>query len=322
MRKKYLQDHLKSILFALCTVGLFVLICCLYEQLIPPVIYASVILIVVGSAVLWAGYPRYEARMKYIAELTGCSDPEGCADHLPTPASCEIEMYQELLKSMGSSYREYVSLEDEKYRDRSDYFAMWAHQIKTPIAAMHLLIDDQDMPEEKDQLFRIEEYVSMVMHYLKTDDISKDFVLRSYSLDQILEEAIRHYSSLFIRKKLKLNYEHTNLQVVTDEKWLLFVVEQILSNSLKYTSAGSVTIKAEHGSLIISDTGCGIASEDLPRMFDKGYTGYNGRMDKRSTGLGLYLCKKVLDQLGHSIHIESSAGKGTSVIIGLNLSEQ
>jgi signal transduction histidine kinase len=322
MIHRYLIDHRREIIIAVLVTAVFAVTAFLYDEFIQPVIYACVMIFVMMALGLIAGYPRYRDRMKYLNELNQSKSPEGISDNLPLAVSCEISMYQDLLKSLSSSFSSYVSVQDERYRDRTDYFAMWAHQIKTPIAAMHLLIDDQDVPEVKDQLFKIEEYVSMVMHYLKTDDITRDFVLKNYSLDDILEEAIRHYSSLFIRKKLKLNYSHTNMKVVTDEKWLLFVVEQILSNALKYTAKGSISIYTEKENLIIQDTGCGISSEDLPRMFDKGYTGYNGRMDKRSTGLGLYLCRKVLVQLGHTIDIESEAGKGTKVIVGLNLAER
>jgi signal transduction histidine kinase len=157
------------------------------------------------------------------------------------------------------------------------------------------------------------------MNYLKSDDITKDFVLQSYDLDPIIEEAVRHYSSIFIRKKLKLEFTHTHYKVTTDKKWFLFVVEQIISNALKYTEEGSIQIYEEKGYLVISDTGCGIAEEDLPRLFEKGYTGYNGRINEHSSGLGLYLCQKVLRQLGHTIQIDSKIGVGTEVRIGLDL---
>ena len=309
------------ILSVVLSITVFNITAALYEVFRAPVIYASIILITLDALFLIAGYPRYAARMRYLQQLNVSRDPEECAEHLPESISFEIKTYQTLLASLSESYRHEVSAEDEKYRDRSDYFAMWAHQIKTPIAAMHLLIDDADMPEVKDQLFRIEEYVSMVMHYLKTDDVTKDFVLRPCELDPIIEEAVRHYSSIFIRKKLKLNFERTEIKTVTDEKWLLFVIEQILSNALKYTDHGCITITMEENELLIRDTGCGIAAENLPMLFEKGYTGYNGRMDRRSTGLGLYLCNKVLERLGHTIRITSEAGKGTSVYIGINLSE-
>lgn len=322
MMRRYLRDRLKAILFALAVISIFLITAILYQQMMPAVLYASLLSLLLGMILLAAGYPRYARRMRYLLEMRSCGELEGCADHLPQAASAEIAVYQELLRSLSASYRQHISEEDEKYQDRSDCFAMWAHQIKTPIAAMHLLIDDQDLPEVKDQLFRIEEYVSMVMHYLRADNISRDFVLKSYEIDPIVEEAVRHYSSLFIRRHLKLEYSHVNLQVTTDRKWLLFVIEQLLSNALKYTSRGSISIFAEQDCLVIADTGCGIAAEDLPRLFDKGYTGYNGRMDKGSTGLGLYLCRKVMDQLGHTIRIESEAGRGTRVLLGLNLSKR
>ncbi len=321
MIRPYLHDHLDMILSAALAVAIFDITALLYEEFRAPAIYATIILIVIYALLLAAEYPRYVSRMRYLNQLNASRDPEECAENLPESLSCEIQTYQQILKTLSASYRQKVSDEDEMYRDRSDYFAMWAHQIKTPIAAMHLLIDDQEMPEVKDQLFRIEEYVSIVMHYLKTDDVSKDFVLKQYDLDPIIEQAVRHYSSVFIRKKLKLNFERTGIKTVTDEKWLLFVIEQILSNSLKYTEQGSITIRREDNNLVIQDTGCGIAKEDIPMLFEHGYTGYNGRMDKRSTGLGLYLCYKVLDRLGHTIRIESETGKGTSVYIGINLSE-
>jgi signal transduction histidine kinase len=319
MIRKYLHDHLGAVLFYLFTILVFWIVAGLYEQYRIEILYATCITAVVGTIFLTVGCFRYVSRMRYLQELNMHANIEECMDKLPETDSCEIQMYQDLLHSLSTSYRSYVTKEEEKYRDRSDYFVMWAHQIKTPIAAMHLLIDDENEPEVKDQLFRIEEYVSIVMHYLKSDDVSQDFVLAEYELDPIIEEAVRHYSSIFIRKKLKLEYTHTDLKVVTDKKWLLFVIEQIISNALKYTKEGSITIACEGNDLIISDTGCGIAPEDLPRLFDKGYTGYNGRINEHASGLGLYLCHRVLQQLGHTIHIESKVGQGTDVTIGLNL---
>lgn len=315
----YLHDHLLSILFYLFTVATFWIVAGLYEQYRIEVLYATCITLAVGMMLLIMRFFQYDSRMRFLKELNQHPNIEECMDKLPETSNCEIQMYHDLLHSLGNSFRTYVTKEEEKYRDRSDYFVMWAHQIKTPIAAMHLLIDEEDMPEVKDQLFRIEEYVSIVMHYLKSDDVSKDFVLASYDLDPIIEEAVRHYSSIFIRKKIKLDFKKTEIHVVTDKKWLLFVIEQIISNALKYTIEGTIKISCENGNLIIADTGCGIAPTDLPRLFEKGYTGYNGRINEHASGLGLYLCHQVLQQLGHTIRIDSLMGKGTEVTIGLNL---
>ena len=132
---------------------------------------------------------------------------------------------------------------------------------------------------------------------------------------------MKKYAPLFIRKKLTLGYEPVNCQVLTDEKWLEFVLEQILSNAIKYTKRGSVAVymdDREEKTLVIADTGIGIAAEDVPRVFEKGFTGYNGRYDKRSTGIGLYLCRRVLNRLSHTIRIESEPGQGTRVYINLD----
>lgn len=157
----------------------------------------------------------------------------------------------------------------------------------------------------------------MVLSYLRLGSESSDLVLRPYDLDGILRQAVRKYAKLFIRKKLSLIYEPVNRTVLTDEKWLLFVVEQLLSNAIKYTPKGSVSLLVEGDELLVRDTGIGITPEDLPRVGEKGFTGYNGRIDKKSTGIGLYLCRQVLKKLGHSFKIESAPGKGTTVAIGL-----
>lgn len=321
MIRNYLHDHRGAILFYAFTVMTFWIVAGLYEQYRLEILYATAITSAVGAVVLILGYLKYRERISYLQQLNMHANIEECMEKLPETDQCEIQMYQQLLHSLGSSYRQYVSQEEEKYRDRSDYFVMWAHQIKTPIAAMHLLIDDENVPEVKDQLFRIEEYVSIVMHYLKSDDVTKDFVLKEYELDPIIEEAVRHYSSIFIRKKLKLEFTHTNIEVTTDQKWLLFVIEQIISNALKYTQEGCIRISAAEKNLMIEDTGCGIPPENLPRIFDMGYTGYNGRMNENASGLGLYLCRRVLKQLGHTINISSAPGTGTKVTIGLDLTE-
>ncbi len=151
---------------------------------------------------------------------------------------------------------------------------------------------------------------------------SSDLVIKRHSLDKIVKQAVKKYAKSFIRKKIKLNYDDLNCAVITDEKWLVFVIEQVLSNSLKYTSTGSISIymdKELSETLVIEDMGIGIQQEDLPRVFEKGFTGYNGHSDKKSTGIGLYLCKMIIKKLSHTINIESTIGKGTKVKIGLDM---
>ena len=188
--------------------------------------------------------------------------------------------------------------------------------------------------ELKEEISRIDQYADMVMCYLRLDTGTTDYVIREYELDGIVRQAVRMYASVFIRKKLRLIYEPLELKILTDEKWLLFVISQVLSNSLKYTPrspshallnnalkytpSGTVTIyKKEPQTLCIKDTGIGIAPEDLPRIFEKGYTGSNGRADKKASGIGLYLSKRICTNLGHKITVHSVPGEGTEVCICL-----
>ena len=175
----------------------------------------------------------------------------------------------------------------------------------------------------------------MVLCYLRLDSESTDYVFREYELDDIIRQAVKRFAGQFISRKIRLDYYAVNKKIVTDEKWLLFVLEQVLSNALKYTEEGSISIYCEKQAeafsgtaskepagqdtavLCIRDTGIGIAPEDLPRIFERGYTGYNGRNDKNASGLGLYLCRRICKNLGHTITIDSVLGEGTTVRIGL-----
>ena len=211
--------------------------------------------------------------------------------------------------------------QDRLRSEMIEYYTLWVHQIKTPIAAMRLILQEEDTQLHKEaaaELFKIEQYVEMVLSYLRLGSSSTDFVIRRQELEPIVRQAVRKYAPLFIRRKISLDMGDLQAKVLTDEKWLTFVVEQILSNALKYTPKGTISIYLEKPcTLVIKDTGIGIAAQDLPRLFQKGFTGYNGREDKRATGLGLYLCRRILGKLGHEIRIESQEGVGTKVKIDL-----
>lgn len=249
--------------------------------------------------------------------------------HLPLPKDLLEEDYQNIIRAAFQNDREKAFQADRKYTDMLDYFTMWAHQIKTPISALKLLIQSGEMDEETrgsllDQLFRIEQYVEMVLCYVRLSGQVSDYIIAEYDLDDIIRQAVRKYAPVFIRSRCRLVYEPLNRTVLTDEKWLVFVIEQILSNSLKYTEAAGkpdpyVEICMEGDSvLVIRDNGIGIAAEDLPRIFEKGYTGCNGRTDKKSTGLGLYLCSRICRNLGHGIEAVSEAGEETEIRLDLS----
>jgi signal transduction histidine kinase len=230
--------------------------------------------------------------------------------------------YQNLLTAYDLQYRSTVSAADTDKTEMLNFYTLWVHQIKTPIAAMSVLLQEKESPENtrlSQELFKIERYTELVLGYLRIGNLSNDLKIAPYSLESIVKQAVKKYAPMFIHKKIRLEMGQLDTIVLTDEKWLVFVIEQLLSNALKYTEQGSILIKAkDQTTLIIKDTGIGISKEDLPRVFEKGFTGYNGRMDQKSTGLGLYLAKRTLDQLNHKIGMESQEGLGTTVQIDLS----
>lgn len=204
----------------------------------------------------------------------------------------------------------------------NQYYTLWSHQIKTPLAAMRLLLQEQETDTDalRQELFKTEQYVEMVLGYQRLKMSTKDLVLQEYSLNTVVHKAVMRVSTLIIHKKLSLQLAELHGTVLTDEKWLVFVLEQLLTNAAKYTANGTISIYRQADapqSLVIEDTGIGILPEDLPRVCEQGYTGCNGRREEHSTGIGLALCKQVLDLLGHSFTIASVVGKGTRVTLGL-----
>lgn len=209
----------------------------------------------------------------------------------------------------------------EKVREKEDFFALWAHQVKTPIAALKLLLEDENPNNYscKRELFKIENYVEMALNYLRFEELSGDLVLEKCRLLPLVKQVVKKFSTIFIHQHLSIEFENLDCEILTDDKWFSFVLEQVLSNSLKYTKEGGIKIFSRDTDLgkeiVVKDTGVGIRTEDIPRVFEKGYTGYNGRVDKKASGIGLYLCKGVCNKLGHGIRVESEIGKGTDVII-------
>ena len=287
----------------------------LYHLPAEPAIYVTVLWIFSGSMALLYGYWGY--RKKYRQLLIVKNAPDLNLNRLDSPSDSIEQLYQEISFNLNKMRMDLETNIQKSTEDMNDYYTMWAHQIKTPIFALRLLLNEN--PEQNKaalaELFKVEEYVEMVLGYLRTENISSDLSLSKYPLDNIIREQIHRYAGIFISKKLSLTYDGTDETVLTDEKWLGFVIGQILSNSLKYTKEGGIKIYVQNGTLLIEDTGIGIRSEDLPRVFEKGYTGINGRDDRQATGIGLYLCKKILNRLGHNISIESEEEKGTYVLI-------
>jgi histidine kinase, putative len=229
------------------------------------------------------------------------------------------KLLQERVEELEYEQKNQLLVEQEKYNDLLDYYTLWVHQVKTPIAASSLLIGDLKDKEAKSQLeqelFKIESYVHLVLQYLRLESFHDGLVLKQENLADLVREVVKKYALFFIQQGLSLNLHDLDHMIVTDKKWFLVILEQVLSNSLKYTKEGNIEIYFHEGSLYIKDTGLGIQNADLLRVFERGFSGYNGRLTQQSSGLGLYLSKKIADQLGHKIAIDSQVGQGTTVSI-------
>ncbi len=310
-----MYQHRKTIFFYFLFSVIFLVIFWLYRLPLDAVGYAFLICTFIGSIGALIDFWHFYKQHKTLVDLQ--KRVMLSIDELPEATNQSEEDYQKLIKVIHQDKIDLITQKDHDYEEMMEYYTLWAHQIKTPIAAMRLLLSDKEESECEEELFKIEQYVEMVLTYLKVDHQGNDFQFEFVDIDSCIKQCIRKYAKLFIRKKLQLNYEARSLQVLTDEKWLCFVIEQLLSNAIKYTPSGYVNIEVKDEMLIIEDSGIGIQKEDLPRVFEKGFTGYNGRKDKKSSGIGLYLVKQVCNRLGHKISIESELGKYTRVMIDL-----
>ncbi len=304
----------------LLAAGTYAAIFALYDLPAEPVAYASALTAVVFIVLGGIRFAAFRRRHRALVDLARRIDIELAG--LPSPSGILEENYQALLAALFESKRKLAFSFAQKQAETEEYYTLWAHQIKTPIAAMRLMLGASDADAQLDaELLRIEQYVEMALNYVRAESETTDFLLRRVQLDEVIRACVRKYARAFVLTKTRLRFEETQLAVRTDEKWLAFCIEQLLSNALKYAAGGEIIIRAEGEALLIADTGIGIAAEDLPRAFDKGYTGYNGRADKHATGIGLYLVKKMLDKLGHTISLSSAPGRGTTARIDLSQRE-
>jgi hypothetical protein len=302
--------------------AIFACVFSLYDVPVEPVGYAFVLcgfLFAIWLVIRFCRFCSDEKKRRQFLTDTEIFAGDG---ELPQGATLAEQDYLNRICILEERCRE-LSTEWQKARqDSLDYYSTWVHQIKTPIAVMRMQLQGEDTEENRAllaELFLIEQYVEMVLSYIRLGSSQTDFVFQEYELDAIIRQAVRKFAPLFVRNRVRLVYEPVSIRVLTDEKWLLFVIEQILSNAIKYTPKGTVTITVSPEQVLsIADTGIGIAPEDLPRIFEKGFTGYNGRADKKATGLGLYLCKQTADKLGIRLWAASSPGEGSTFYLDLH----
>ena len=314
--KSYLKKNIKVYILFIVFILIFFIMFYLYNLPLEALIYTGSFCFLAALIASFSDYANYKESYKKLNFLE--QNILNDLDALPKSLDIRIDYYHKIIEKLYEELEKLTQENRQKNTDMVDYYSMWVHQIKTPIAAMNFLLDNEEIDRKilQQELFKIERYVEMVLTYIRLDSISSDYVITKINLDEVVKDSVKKYATIFINKKIKLNYVSHETMVISDKKWLSFAFEQILGNSVKYSSAGGeITIETCENKLVIEDKGIGIKEEDLPRIFEKGFTGFNGRYEKKSSGLGLYLCKKTLDKLGHHIEISSTVGKGTRVEI-------
>ena len=314
--KSYLKKNIKVYILFVVFIAIFFIMFYLYNLPLEALIYTGSFCFLAALIASFSDYANYKESYKKLnfLEQNILNDLEA----LPKSLDIRIDYYHKIIEKLYEELEKLTQENRQKNTDMVDYYSMWVHQIKTPIAAMNFLLDNEEVDQKilQQELFKIERYVEMVLTYIRLDSISSDYVITKINLDEVVKDSVKKYATIFINKKIKLNYVSHETMVISDKKWLSFAFEQILGNSVKYSSAGGeITIETCENKLVIEDNGMGIKEEDLPRIFEKGFTGFNGRYEKKSSGLGLYLCKKTLDKLGHHIEISSKVGEGTRIEI-------
>lgn len=317
---KYIKQRWRGIAAGIMFCVIFIISFSLYHLPIEAVLYPTALCALFGLILMPLDFRRAKSKHEILNRIRSLTDT--ITGIFPQVDSIEDEDYLKIIRLISKEHNDFRNNTSRKYSDMIDYYTVWVHQIKTPIASMRLHLQNEDTILSRKlstDLFRVEQYVEMVLTFLRLNSESTDYVIKKYDLDSIVRQSVKKFAGEFIIRKLRLVYEPLNTMVITDEKWLSFVIEQVLSNALKYTPTGSITIMLKpDNKLCICDTGIGIAAEDLPRIFENGFTGYNGRSDKKASGIGLYLCKRICTNLGHTIKADSSVDKGTIVTIDLS----
>ena len=314
--KSYLKKNLKVYILFVVFITIFSIMFYLYNLPLEALIYTGSFCFLASLIASFSDFVNYRESYKKLKFLE--KNILNDLEDLPKSLDIRIDYYHKIIEKLYEELEKSTQENQQKNTDMVDYYSMWVHQIKTPIAAMNFLLDNEevDLKNLQQELFKIERYVEMVLTYIRLDSTSSDYVITKINLDEVVKDSVKKYATIFINKKIKLNYVSHETMVISDKKWLSFAFEQILGNSVKYSRAdGEITIKTYENRLVIEDKGIGIKEEDLPRIFEKGFTGFNGRYEKKSSGLGLYLCKKTLDKLGHHIEISSKVGEGTRIEI-------
>ncbi|HIY93057.1 sensor histidine kinase [Companilactobacillus sp. HBUAS56275] len=317
---KYLKDHIYSILIVLIGVT-FVEIVLFLDPNVDfypgTLVYTWILAMVFLVVNLSISYNHKKAWYKQLE-----SYQEDLSKELVGASNNEQKYIQSKINNISLEYRNELTELYQNQKDQREYTESWVHDIKVPLAALKLSQDDElDKNLIDEEIDQIDYLVDQALYFARLNNFSNDYLIQEQDLNNIVKASIRTNKRLFINKRIGINLDITDKKILTDEKWLSFIINQIVANSLKYTDRGGkisifTTNKNNNIELHIKDNGIGIANQDISRVYNKGFTGSNGRQSgSKSTGMGLYLVKKMIDKLGHTIDVKSQVGQGTEFII-------
>ena len=293
---------------------------------ITSILYLNIVPFSFFAIYLTVSYLYYRIYYKSLTDIVE-KERDEIINRLPNPKNYQQILFHNVLSTLFNEQSSKMQRLFEQKKEYEEFITSWVHQVKTPVAVSRLLIENNSKTPKRETLYSLEEeldkiehYIEQALYYSKIDDFSKDYLIDEVGLERLVKEAVKKQAKTFINKKITIEIQNVDLTVTSDKKWLSFILEQVLSNALKYTTSGGrisiyglVEEKAQK--LIVEDNGKGIKTEDLDRVFDKGFTGYNGRENYKSTGIGLYLSKKLARKLGHDLSIESKYNEYTKVTI-------
>lgn len=320
------RDFLKDQFICIIT-HIISMICCvvflssvnIYEGIIVILITAWVLILIFYINIHYYFRNRYFKKLLF--QLNNLDKKYLFAELMDVPEQAEDRIVYDILKTTSKSMIEQISLSKRERKEYKEYIEQWIHDVKTPIAAIRLLCENNKTDLTRKlmvELEKISHFTDQALYYARSENVEKDYLIKEVVLSDIIHAAIAENKQLLIQNHISVHIKNCQYSIYTDEKWIGFIINQIITNAVKYSGKEpSLTFYAyaeqSSISLCISDNGVGISEDDLPRIFDKGFTGENGRNVKCSTGIGLYLCKRLCTKLGISITAQSKPGKGTTM---------
>ena len=287
-------------------------------------VVANVWLVPLGSYVGTEYTRSYRFYQQLTQQIKQLEEKYLLAEIIDEPDFLEGQLVFDVLQQTNQAMYTHLRQARQHNREYQEYIELWVHEIKLPIAAAKLTLDNSPNSKEKTNLYleiqRIENYIEQVLYFARINETTHSFLLRPVSLETVMQQVIQQHARVFIYKKVKIELsDEVAREVITDQKWLEFILNQIIGNALKYTAVGTGVIQIaveetnEYIRLNVTDNGVGITSQDLKRVFEKGYTGENGHHLSKSTGMGLYISKKLADTLAIKLTIRSTPNQGTTV---------